>query len=781
MGSARPGYSAPAFVIGCLLAAPAASQSVDANPNGVDPSSGVEDIVVTAQKRQENVQDIPISILAISSTALEARGTQDIAEVSSFAPNIQFKTTGAVSGSSAAAAVTIRGVGQTDWSLSTEPGVGIYVDGVYMARSIGGVLDALDLERIEILRGPQGTLFGRNTIGGAISLITRQPGDSFEGKLELVAGDRSRLDVRGAVNIPLAETLAARVSFSARNQDGFQRSLVDGRTYGNRNRDTARVQLAFEPSPAVRLNLTADGTRIREDNAPSTLVGVTIDPPGGRLGNPSISFLYNVFGAPDIDVPGFGRNIPYDARWVTGDPDTNFAANGFDAGTNLDIWGLAFTSALDVAPDVELKSITAYREASGGFDSAADGSPLDFTKATTDYRQWQFSQEVQLTGRSFDDRLQWVVGGFFLREKGTENQIVPIAPTVFGTVVSFQDHSTSSIAGFAQGSFRFTDQLGLTAGLRYTRDRKTNLPRNASLTLGTVGALVIFAGAGLNPGDSLPFVPNGVQVAESYSDWSPRFALEYKPSADLLLYGSYSRGFKSGGFNIRYTAPRGSVLGYGPETLASFEAGVKWTGLDRRLRVNASAFHGRWEDLQVVVFESFGAPLIQNAGTAELSGFEVEATAVPVDGLDLALSIGYLDARYTRINNPTTDIPPIQLITLDKKLPNAPEWSLNASASYRIGVGTGGGALVPRVDWSFTSSYENDAQNSEFLSVDSYHLVNLALAYEAPEQRWSLTAFVQNVGNARFITAGNSNYSIGFHEGNFNEPRTWGVRLGARF
>ncbi|MCG8442765.1 MAG: TonB-dependent receptor plug domain-containing protein, partial [Caulobacterales bacterium] len=169
---------------------------------------GLERIIVTSQKRAEDVQDVPISILAVSAAQLEERGTQDISEITSFAPNIQFKTTGAVSGSSAAAAITIRGVGQTDWSLSTEPGVGIYVDGVYVARSVGGVIDALDLERIELLRGPQGTLFGRNTIGGAISLITRQPSDEFESFAEVTAGNRERLDVRGAVNVPLGDRAA---------------------------------------------------------------------------------------------------------------------------------------------------------------------------------------------------------------------------------------------------------------------------------------------------------------------------------------------------------------------------------------------------------------------------------------------------------------------------------------------------------------------------------------------------------------------------------------------
>ncbi len=763
-----------------MLAACLATAAVAGTALAQQGPGRLEEIVVTAQKRSENVQDIPISIVAVSEQQLEARGTQDISEITAIAPNIQFKTTGAVSGSSAAAAVTIRGVGQTDWSLSTEPGVGIYVDGVYMARSVGGVIDVLDLERIELLRGPQGTLFGRNTIGGAISLITKRPGDEVEGKLELIGGDRDRLDFRGALNLPLGDRAAARLSVSSRNQDGFQTSLVDGRTYGNRNRDTARLQLRLDVSDRLQADLAFDGTRIREDSAPSTLVGVTIDPPGGRLINPSISFIYNAFEAPLVDVPGFGVGVPFDSRWVPDDIDTNFAT-GFDRGTDLDIWGGSLTLSWALGTSTEVKSITAYREVDGGFSSEADASPLTLTEADTEYYQDQFTQELQVTGSSFSDRLKWVLGGFYLRETGFENEFVPIAPLTFGTVVSLQDHSTRSIAAYAQASYALTDTVGLTLGGRYTSDEKTNLPRDASLTLGAVAATAIFADAGLAPGDSLPFVPQGVEVDETFTDFSPRIALDYIPRDDLMLYASYSRGFKSGGFNIRYLVPRPAVLGYDPETLSTVEAGVKWTAAGGRVRVNASGYFSTWDDLQVVVFESFGAPLVQNAGEAEITGFEIETNALPVDDLELSLAVGYLSAEYKSINNPTTTVPDIQLVTADKELPNAPEWTLNASIAYSFHLPGDGGRIVPRIDWSYTSDYENDAQNSEFLSVDGYELVNAALSYQAPDDTWSVTAFVNNATDSRFITAGNSNFSIGFHEGNYNEPRNWGVRALYRF
>lgn len=735
----------------------------------------LDEIIVTAQKRAENVQDVPIAITAISSQTLEDSNIRDISELPAIAPNLVFDTTAAVSGSSASAAVFIRGVGQTDYSLSTEPGVGIYVDGVYMARSIGGVLDVLDLERVEVLRGPQGTLFGRNTIGGAISLITKQPSfDGYEGRIEVTAGNRERLDIRGHLNLPISDRVAARVSVSSKNQDGFVKGLLDDRELGDVNRDSLRVQILAELSDRLTLRFSADGTRIREQNAPQELVGATVDD-GSTLGNPSLSFLYNVFDAPVTDIPGFGF-VPYDDRWVTPELDTTY-----ETGPNrsdLDVWGADMTLEWDVSETITLKSITAYRETTGVFNSPEDGSPLVIAHALTqDYEQTQFTQELQATGTSFEGALNWVLGGYYLNEDGFEDQIVSLVPS-FGSLISDQEHSTRSFAAYAQGTYAVTDTVNVTGGVRYTRDKKTNLPVDASITLGIAGAFAF----GLAPGDVLDFVPPGEEVEATFEEVSPRFAIDWSPVDDLLLYASYSRGFKSGGFNIRYLVPRGEVLGYDPETLTTYEGGVKWTGFDQRLRANLAGYFSKWKDLQVVVFEDFGAPLVQNAGEAEIAGAEVEMVAAPIEGLTLSGSVGYTDAKYTDINNPTTSIPTVLLVTTERELPNAPEWTANLMGSYDFPVDATGGLVTFQADWSYVSAHFNDAINSEFLDVDeAVNRVNLSLRYRPASERWSITAFVQNVTDERYITAGQSNFPIGFHNASYNRPRDWGVKLTATF
>jgi iron complex outermembrane receptor protein len=742
--------------------------------------AGLEEVIVTAQKRSENLQETPIAITALTAQALESRGMTEISELARVAPSVKFATTAAVSGSSTAAAVFIRGVGQTDYSLTTEPGVGIYVDGVYVARSIGGVLDVLDLERVEVLRGPQGTLFGRNTIGGAISLVSRRPGAEFGGAAELTVGNRNRLDLRGSFDLPFSETVRSRWTFSSMRRDGYVRGLLDDRLYGDKDRQSARALFDIQLHPDVQLSVAADVTRIREQNAPSTLVGVTITPPGPSGEAPSLSFLYNAFDAPNIAVPGFG-NVPYDDRWVPGDIDTTYAT-GPDSGTKLDIAGGSVTAAWNVDASLTLKFITAFRHTEGSFTNDADGSPLQIAQPTTrPFRHQQLTQELQATGTAAADRLKWAGGLYFLTERGLDILDVPLVPA-FGAVVNHQGVRAKSTAAYAQGTYAVTERLGVTAGARYTRDRKYFDPIDSSLTLGPVG-FAVFGSTPFYVADGSPFgkavlVPQG-EVGATFSNTAPKAGLEYRFTPDLFGYASYSKGFKSGGFNVRYLIPRPSVLAFAPEKLATSEVGLKYVGFERRLRLNAAAFHSRYEDIQVVVFEQFGAPVTQNAGRARFRGIELEGNA-RIGAVEVDFGFGWLDSKYTAINQPTTVIGQDSGVSLSDRLPNAPRTTWNLGARYAHALPTGA-RLEGRVDASYSSSFANDAQNSPFLFQDAYYRVNASLTYGAADDRWDVGVFVDNLTDSRAIMAGNSNFSIGFHEANFDEPRRWGARLRYRF
>ncbi len=767
-----------------LFATPAVAQD-NAAPEPIEGSGGLEEIVVTAQKRSENLQNTPIAITAVSAKELDARGTSDISELGNFTPNLVFDTTAPVSGVSSGAIVFIRGVGQTDFQLTTDPGVGTYVDGVYMSRSVGGVLDVLDLERVEVLRGPQGTLFGRNTIGGAVSLVTRRPSDTFGFKGAATFGSRNRIDLREAVDIPLSEAVRTKFVASFRSQNGYVKGLSDTRDLGNTDRFSIRGVIEAELSPNFRATLSGDYTTIDEQNAASKLVGISILPPGSPTrtdirynpatggtivenvtvppGAPTLAFLYNV-----VDSPAFG--LPqYDAAWITPDLNTTYADG--PNGTKLDIWGTALT--LDwKTPIGDIKSITAYRKTSGSFARDADGAPVAIAHTENrDYEQKQFSQEIQLTGSYLDDRLKLATGAYYFRETGNDILTVTL-PQAFGIVNNFTFVTNKSFAAYAQGTFKIADPLSVTGGVRYTNDKKEyRVPVNGGSVLN--GLVGIFGPTGT----FTPFFAPGT-YNDSFNNVSFKGTVDYKPADDTLLYVSYSEGFKSGGFNTRYLVPVPSAISFTPEELTTYEAGLKWQGFDRRLRFNAAVFHSDYNDIQLVVYES-GAPITRNAASANINGVELEATAVPVDGLNISFGLGYLDAKYSSVQAFDPAVASDIQVTKNSALPNTPKWSLNGSASYAIPV-SDSSELVLRGDWSYVSRVENDAVNSKFLTQSAHSMFNASITYKYNEN-WSLSAFVDNITDKRIIISGDSNYGIGFHEANFNRPREWGVTLKADF
>jgi len=778
--------SALSIVI-AFAATPATAQTTPQREQAqTDDTGGVPDIVVTAQKRTERLQDTPISITAVTGETLADRGSGTIASLGNMTPNLVYNTTAPVSGASSGAVVFIRGVGQTDFQLTTDPGVGTYLDGVYVARSVGGVLDVVDVERVEVLRGPQGTLFGRNTIGGAISIISRKPGNerSFSGALTL--GSRDRVDARVSVDLPLSDGLGFNIVGSSKRQNGYVHGLLDDRDLGDVNRQSVRATLVYDRTGPFRATFAADYTHIDEQNAASKLVGISSLPPGSTTrtdfvfnrktrqvdtvnvsvppGSPSLVWLYN-----NADVPVLGVT-PYDGRWITPNLDTTFATG--PNGTHLNIWGVAGTLEYDLGGQT-LKSITAYRRTSGSFNRDADGSPAAVTHGQNfDYDQKQFSQELQITGRALDRRLNYAFGVYYFDESGNDLLTVTV-PAAFGLVRNFTYVDNKSYAAYAQATIKVTPTLGVTGGVRYTKDEK-----GYRVPVGG-GAIVNGFAAVFGPaGTVTPFFAPG-SYKRSFENTSFRAGIDWKPVSTLLLYASYSEGFKSGGFNTRYLAPVPSAISYNPELLTTYEAGAKVDLFDRKLRVNTAAFHSKYNDIQLTVYDQ-GAPITRNGGSAEINGIEVEITAVPVRNLTLSGALGYLDAKYTRVPVLNPAIASDQQITLATKLAKTPEWTANARAEYRLPVADGTD-IVAAGDWFYTSTVENDAVNSKFLRQPSYSLFNASLGLDFAHGQYSITAFVNNISNKRVIESGDSNYSIGFHEANFNRPREGGITFKARF
>jgi iron complex outermembrane receptor protein len=405
-----------------LLATPFTAQAQTAQASGEGQSAeaasdaGTNDIIVTARRTNERLQDVPVAVTAFGSDALAARNVDTLDQVARFTPNIRFDGAAALSGGNYNATVFIRGVGQNDFAIFSDPGVGFYVDDVYYARSIGGVMDAVDIASVQVLRGPQGTLFGKNTIGGAMVITTARPKlDVFEGKLEATYGSFDRIDVKGAVNIPLVEgKVALRLSGATLNRDGYVKRLYDGGTQGNRNAQMVRGTLRLAPTDTLTIDIGGDYTRARENSAPSDLLAVANVP--GITGTPFLT-NYNRFVAPTLGITAPNGQNTLNASYITASPFETWA--GGPNRNDLDLWGTQGTVALELG-QVTLKSITAYRDMKAYFTRDGDNTPFTFRQTTNRDKQWQFSQELQASGKVLDDKLSFVVGGYYFKEKGSD-------------------------------------------------------------------------------------------------------------------------------------------------------------------------------------------------------------------------------------------------------------------------------------------------------------------------------------------------------------------------
>ncbi|MEM7356144.1 MAG: TonB-dependent receptor, partial [Acidobacteriota bacterium] len=565
---------------------------------------GDDEIVVTARRVEESLQRIPLSVAAFDAEALEARSLVNLRDVGDFAANVDFSISNGLGGASSEATVYIRGIGQIDTALFADPGVGIYVDGVYLARAGGSVLDLLDLERVEILRGPQGTLFGKNTTGGAISLITRKPGPDNVLDLELTVGELDRIDGRLIANLQATDKTFLTLAATAANRDGISRSLATGEIMADDNRDSVRGALRWLASDSLVVDVSAEVTKEHEKAADQTLLSVE--------SAPLIDFYNQALGD-----NGF---TPISSDFITGDLFSSFAtATSRNRG---DVSGA--TATLTWTSDaVDVTSITAYREIEFDVSSDGDGSPVPLAEREFLQNQHQISQELHVSGAAADDDLRWLVGGLYFRESSEEDSLLvtlgnlfealerapgpiyappgvpdflcspgpppPGLPCFGGAGNPFNlgfffgsgdferiELETLSWALFGEGTYALSDKLAASVGLRYTFEEKE---------------FDFFR----TPGSGAPPV-----VLSNEDDWdslSPRFSLSYQASDNALIYASAARGFKSGGFNGR-PQDRLALDPFDPEIVWAYEIGWKTDLADQRVRLNGAAFYNDYTDIQ---------------------------------------------------------------------------------------------------------------------------------------------------------------------------------------
>jgi iron complex outermembrane receptor protein len=709
----------------------------------------LEEVVVTARKRVESLQDAPISISAFSASDLQARGVEDLADLSRYAPNLVVQNNPGNGSSTAVGAIYIRGVGQDDFQPTIEPGVGIYIDGVYLARSVGALLDVLDVERIEVLRGPQGTLFGRNTIGGAISVTTKKPDNDFSGFGEVTFGEDQRVNGRAALNVPLTDQLFGRISVGSFNQDGYVKRINGDDDLGSDDTLAGRVALRWVPSEDFEVNLSADATRDRESGAPYVITGIQYD----NFNN--FVTLNNVLATGDpfscLTPAQLDNPLCYNDRYVLG-PDRT--AGTYPQYSNLDVRGVSLTIDYDAGP-VDLKSITAYRDLESEFARDFDGSDLVIADLYEALDQHQFSQELQLLGGALDDRLSWIAGLYYFEEAGDNPSLVELRPATLHSGGAF---GTTTWAAFSQATFDVTERWSFTLGLRYTDEEKEFTPDQYVVSVNVPPEILP-----LPPGT--PLLPS-VKETISAQEWTPLVNIQFDWTPDIMTYASYSEGFKSGGFTQRVFPPEPSIPTFEPEFVQVYELGFKLTGAAGRLRLNGAAFHTQYDDMQVLTANlTRVGPFIQNAAQAEIDGFELELAAVPADGWNVQAGVGYLDPQYKEIEAGALEI------STDNKFRRISDWSLSASISKDTELA--GSTLTPRLDWSYRSSYFNDSANTPELETEGQHLISLDLTWEHAQYGLSLEVGVDNLLDEEYLSNGFLQPNFGMIESLYDRGRQW--------
>ncbi|WP_374527103.1 TonB-dependent receptor [Novosphingobium sp.] len=797
-------------VAGALLCGtPAFAQNADSAE-----AKDNDEIVVTAQFRSQKLQDVPIAITAVSGETLERRGQTSLADVGNNAPNVTLRQGAATFGPSVVA--YIRGVGQRDTSFALEPGVGLYIDDVYLPTMHGSLLNLVDLDRVEILRGPQGTLAGQNSIGGAIKLYSKKPDGSHDAYLSATYGSYNRVELRGAANFTLApDTLFARLSGAAVHKDGYVTrydyrcthpastipSSVQGTncklgTEGGKDYVAGRLALRWTPSSRVTLDVSADLTRDDSEVAPSTLlyVGRPANPGATNTGvatPPSAAYVLNgnvygtATGSPYIAYSPYGSfaqdafsNSPYISyeNYTDIAPRDGSAPWSAPLKSALNTWGIAGTLNVELSDAVNLTSITAYREFDGTY-SSGDGSPFTPTMQSNRVYNHQFSQEVRVSAK-LGDIANLTVGGFYFHKRSRYNARITLTTLAF---IEDDVIPATTKAAFANLEVRPVENLTFLGGIRYTDQSKT-------FTYGRFGVPGSASG-GAVPASLAPL--NGLVGKFSGDRVDYRLGAQYRFSPEVMAYAQFATGFRGGGINPRPFFPQ-QALPHDPETLKAYEAGIKTDLFDRTVRFNTSAFINKYNGILVSVSSCplSGAPaapcaLPLNAGNATIKGFEAELAWRPVQGLSIEGSLAYLNFHYDSISAAAANS---GIGTEDKGQYISP-WQWSISAQYELGL-PGGSTLTPRVDVSHIDAFNRNSNNVDattggkdiFGLVPGYTLVNARLTFATPEREWELSVEVRNLTDKLYYT------DIFDNRGSTNsiqatpaEPRTWAVSVKRRF
>lgn len=715
-----------------------ASGNTSAKQGSANPTQAkkLDQITVTARKREETLQDVPIAVTALTAQSLYNQNVQDLSDLQGKVPNLQIY---AARGSNTTLTAYIRGLGQADPTWGFDPAVGIYLDDVYMARPQGAMLDVFDVDRIEVLRGPQGTLYGKNTIGGAIKYVSKPLPVKTEGSVEVTAGTHGEKDVKAAVGGASADGVwRGRIAVASEHNNGFGTDLLNGSRNGNKNTNAARATLGFFPTKHFNAQLEIDG--MHDDSNPRGAKMLQVNP---------------------LDPAYQPLSSNYNTR--SGMPQVN----------QTKMKGAALTLNWIVSQDWTLKSVSAYRSSSTDSNIDFDTLPEQIADVSAIYKDHQFSEELQ-ANYDAGGVLHGVMGLYYFNGSaaGEIHNIFLGSPPY--SLLGLSEYGstggsmgTRSYAAYADYTWDITPDWSLDVGARATDEKKTAVIQNytfsdASFTVPT-GVLANFTGS------------------HTSHNVSPKVSLDYSASEQIKLYASYSEGFHSGGYNIRANCVQipTSCRPIQDENVKSFELGSKMSFFDNTLMMNTALFHNIYSNIQLSVFTSYREPNgsqgffgdFTNAGKGHIDGLEEEFAWYPSQAWTFSGNFAYLHTKYTEFYSGGVNIANTQFFT------NAPKWSGGLTLQREFSLGAYGD-LSARINYQYQTSVWPETTLSPLIKQGSYGLVNAGLIWQV-DKPWSISLQGSNLGNKFYRTTGYNIAALGIVTGFYGPPRM--VTLSAKY
>ena len=772
MRSRKTGGISAYALLGCgsafLIGLPASARAqAERSPEAASASeeAGLEEIVVTAQRRDERLATVPISLTALSGSQLEAAQIRDVQALGAIAPTLT--VTSSVSNGAGDVLLGLRGLSLVSIVPNVDSTVGVYVDGVYYARTVGTNLALTDMQRVEVLRGPQGTLFGRNTIGGALSVTTNKPSAELEGKIEATYGNYAFLQFNGVLNVPIAgDQLGVRIVYDHQQHDGYGRNTSANLDLADQNTDYFRGSVRFKPNDGITVDLIADYLNSRA--GPSNFILSYLDPD-------PLMRAASVPAGLDAFVQSEGRD--------------NQA--GVNPRTRADIYNATGILTVDLG-GAELKTISAYRnfDVSNGAD--LDGTPFklgDLVRADTAGEQ--VSQEIQLSGKSFNDVLSWIVGAFHFRERVSDVRFIETSALGGASIeTSLPRVVNKSSSLFAQLTLSLTDSLRATAGLRYVWDNREISYRQPRFSLATGDRLAGAAGCAFPTGleqsaGSCTFTADPISF--SYAPWT--LGLDYQFQPNGLLYAKVSRGYRSGGFQQAVIVNPDDGMPFGPfaeESVTSYEAGGRVSLFNNRLRLSGAAYAAKYAAIQqsVPFYPAGGGTVVLlrllNGGDATIKGVEFEASAL-LGSLRLDGGIGLVDPEFT--SGPYEG----------SEFVTAPR--LTYSIRGELPIVTTAGRITLAADFRYQSSQQfftdrniaaavpADYTPRQIASVTQpgYGLVNAQVSWQPENTTSEFRLWVRNLTDQYYVQRTMSFYGQGFNSSLPGVPRTYGATISYKF